>query len=300
MRKNICFYLIGLFVILNSCNYKDSNAKGKDSGSFKNAYFGEEPPGLTPKTFAPGLISTENWEIDGVFTPDLKEFYLIREIEDNQDQKTMKFLVYKYKKNTWIDSIISPRVGQPTISPDGQKMYLGRNFKERTKNGSWSKLKNLSPLLNDILIMQLSSSSLGTYVFDSMDEGKIRYSTIKNGNREQPKLFGEQINSGRANAHPFIAPDESYILWDGRKEEGFGNADIYVSFKQEDGTWGNAINLGNEINTSASENGARVSPDGKYLFFNRNVGKVKPTDKYDDVNIFWVDAKILEKLKLKN
>lgn len=40
-----------------------------------------------------------------------------------------------------------------------------------------------------------------------------------------------------------------------------------------------------------------VTPDGKYLFFNRNTGKVKPTDKYDNIDIFWVDAKVIEDLR---
>ena len=42
-------------------------------------YLGQETPGLTPKTFAPGIISTKGWEMSGAFTPDMKEFYFIRE-----------------------------------------------------------------------------------------------------------------------------------------------------------------------------------------------------------------------------
>ena len=291
--------VIALMIFLNSCNTKNPDSKEKDSVTVDISYLGQKPPGLTPELFAPGMVSTNNWEIDGVFTPDLKEFYFIREVGETEEEKTMKFMVYQYKDNKWSNSIISNRIGQPIISPNGQIMHLGRKFKQRMENGDWSDLKNLNPLLDSIPIMQLSSSSDGTYVFDAMGEGVLRYSKVINGKRENPVLFGEQINSGTANAHPFIAPDESYMLWDGRKKGGYGNADIYVSFRQKDGSWGNAINLGDKINTSVSENGARVTPDGKYLFFNRNVGKVKPTDKYDDVNMFWVDAKVIQSLKPK-
>ena len=72
-----------------------------------------------------------------------------------------------------------------------------------------------------------------------------------------------------------------------------------MSYGKKDGTWGEAINLGDKINTAASENGASITPDRKYLFFNRSVGKVKPTDKYEDVNMFWVDAKLIETLRPK-
>lgn len=293
---NICTAIV-LVILLNSCNTKKSDSKEKDLLPIETSYLGQKPPGLTPEPFASGMVSTDNWEVDGVFTPDLKEFYFIREVGEKEEEKAMKFMVYQFEGNKWRDSIISARVGQPTISPDGKTMHLGRKVKERMENGDWSDLKNLTPLLDSIPIMQLSSSTKGTYVFDAMGEGLLRYSRIIDGNREEPVLFGEQINSGTANAHPFIAPDESYMLWDGRKKDGYGNADIYVSFRQKDGSWGNAINLGDKINTPVSENGARVTPDGKYLFFNRNVGKVKPTDKYDDVNMFWVDAKVIQNLK---
>jgi len=286
-----------LVIFLNSCNAKNPDSKDKDSVVIESPYFGQKPPGITPEAFAPGIVSTDNWEAGGVFTPDLKEFYFIREVGETEEEKTMKFMVYQYKDNKWRDSIISPRVGQPFISPDGGTMHLGRRYKERKENGDWSEIKNLDSTLYNIPIMRLTVSAKGTYVFDAMGEGVLRYSRIIEGKREDSKLFGEEINSGTANAHPFIAPDESYILWDGRRENGYGNADIYVSFKQKDGSWGKAINLGDKINTAASENGARVTPDGKYLFFNRSVGKVMPTDKYEDVNMFWVDAKVIKTLK---
>ena len=39
-------------------------------------------------------------------------------------------------------------------------------------------------------------------------------------------------------AHPFIAPDESYLIWDSEREGGFGESDLYISFRQDDGSWG--------------------------------------------------------------
>jgi len=286
-------------IVLISCNNQNMNSNKTTSTTTDNQYFNQKPPGLIPEPFAPGIVSTHNWEVGGVFTPDLEEFYFIREIGENEEEKAMKFMVYQLINNEWRASIISDRVGQPFISPDGKTMHLGRRYKERLENGDWSAIKNLDSSLYKIPIMRLTTSANGTFVFDAMGEGVLRFSRIVNGERENPKLFSEDINSGSANAHPFIAPDESYILWDSRRESGYGKADIYVSFRQEDGSWGKSINLGESINTTASENGARVTPDGKYLFFNRTVGKVKPTDKYEDVNMFWVDAKILDTLKEK-
>ncbi|MEE9363543.1 MAG: hypothetical protein V3U92_13175 [Cellulophaga sp.] len=179
-------------------------------------------------------------------------------------------------------------------------MHLGRRYKERTDSG-WSDIKRLGAPFDTIPIMRMTSSAKGTYAFDEAVEGRsiLRYSRLINGKREAPIPFPKEINTGRFNAHPFIAPDESYVLWDGQRDNGSRNAEIYVSFKRSNGSWGEAIKLDKEVNTKASEFGARVTPDGKYLFFNRNTGKVKPTDKYENVDIFWVDAQVIETLRSK-
>ena len=48
-----------------------------------------------------------------------------------------------------------------------------------------------------------------------------------------------------------------------------------------------------KTNTKAWEASASVTPDGKYLFFSRNVG----SDNFENVDIFWVDAEVIYALK---
>lgn len=300
MRRHISKFSALVFVLsLSACKSEKTNTTEHNSSTEEPSYLGQKPPGSIPEPFAPGLVTTLNWEIDGVFTPDLKEFYFIREVGEKEEDKKMEFVVIQYIDNHWQDSVISPRVGQPFIAPDGKKMHLGRRYKERINTG-WSEIKTLDTVFMDIPIMRLTASAKGTYVFDEMSEdGLLRYSRLIEGKYEEPIPFGKEINTGKSNAHPFIAPDESYILWDGRRDGGYGNADLYVSFRQKDGSWSEAINLGDQINTASSEFGATVTPDGKFLFFNRNVGKVKPTDKYENTDIFWVDAQVIETLRPK-
>ena len=253
-----------------------------------NPYLGQKPPGLTPEAFAPGLVTTENWEYGGMFSPDMREYYLLK--SDRHEQ--VSFVVFQYQDGSWQESRISERVGQPFISPDGQIMHLGKRYKQRTASG-WSEIMDLGGAFDQFRIMRLTASAKGTYYFDEVGsdgDGQIRYSRLVDGEREEPRLASPAINSGTWLAHPFIAPDESYILWDGRREEGFGNSDIYVSFRQSDGSWGSAINLGDKINTDAWEAAASVTPDGKYLFFHRSISA-------DNVDIFWVDAQVIENLR---
>ncbi|MEZ5983627.1 MAG: hypothetical protein R3C54_15100 [Parvularculaceae bacterium] len=289
MRFLTCNVLALAFLTLNG-----GVCAQDDFFDLKGPYLGQEPPGLTPEPFAPGIVSTKHWEYGGAFTPDIREFYFIR---NGGEFEQMTFVVFQHKEEQWRESVVSPRVGQPFISPDGKTMHLGKRYKKRT-NAGWSEIKELGGKFADIQIMRLTASSAGTYYFDeagSDGDGVIRYSRIVDGEREEPRKASDEINTGTWLAHPFIAPDESYILWDGRREEGFGGSDIYISFRQPDGSWGTAVNLGDKVNTDAWEASASVTPDGKYLFFNRNMG----TDNFENVDIFWVDAQIIESLRPK-
>lgn len=58
---------------------------------------------------------------------------------------------------------------------------------------------------------------------------------------------------------------------------------------------GSPNDLGDKINTDDGEASASVRPDGKYLFFGRNLGN----DKYETVEIFRVDTRIVQKMKSK-
>lgn len=247
-------------------------------------YLGQVPPGLTAEVFAPGVVSTARYELFSAFTPDMKEYYFVR--YDEEDKPSM--IVYEWKHNRWYESITGPRVGEPSISPDGKTMHLGKRYMERTDTG-WSAIQELEKPYKDFRIMRLVSSAKGTYYFDeATEESPIRYARIIDGKREAPKPL--EVDLGKFNAHPFIAPDESYVIWDDQRDSGFGKADIYISFRQADGSWGPAINMGDQINSEQSDFYATVTPDGKYILFNRMIDK-------DNVDIYWVDAQIIESLR---
>lgn len=293
MRNSVVkFSILAFIIFLNACKTEKSSKKENDSSAEKSPYLGQELPSLTPKPFAPDLVTTGSWEYSGVFSPDMKEFYFLRQVEGNKEKE---FVVYKNKENNWIEIVISPRQGQPFISPDGKTLHLGNRYKEREKNGNWSIIKKLGPPFDSFPIMRLTVSSKGTYFFDEFKRdltGDIRYSRVIDGKYEKPKLLNRKINTGKS-FHPFIAPDESYLIFDSTREGGYGDSDIYISFRQQNGSWGNPINLGDKINTKAWEASASVTPDGKYLFFNRNMGM----DNYENVDIFWVSTEFIEELK---
>ena len=269
----------------------DDTQKTYEFPVLEGPYLGQKPPGLTPEVFAPGIVSTEHHEWGLFFSPDMKEAYFSR--RNTQSGKDTHLLL-KYENNRWNETILDSHTGG--ISPDGKTMHFGNQYRERADDG-WSELKSLGSAFEDIDIMRFTTSLKGTYVFDEyVTEGDfvLRYSRLINGVREAPKPFSKEINTGEQNVHPFIAPDESYILWDSKRDDGYGGSDIYVSFRQENGSWGTAINLGDKINTSASQRGGYVTPDGKYLFFFSFDSSLALND-----DIFWVDAQIIETLRPK-
>ncbi|PKV50929.1 WD40 repeat protein [Aquimarina sp. MAR_2010_214] len=283
--------ILTIVISLNTVFAQENVENASSFPRLEGPYLGQKPPGITPEVFAPGFVSTEHRDHNAFFTPDMKEFYFTR-----KDVKNGKWslVLFKSENNQWRESVVGPRVGRPLLAPDGKCMHLGSKYIERTEIG-WSEVKSLGPMFDreDWGIMRLSASVKGTYVFDDYKSNDvIRISTLKDGKREEPRLLGKEINTGKYNAHPFIAPDESYIIWDGERDSGYGDIDLYISFRQQDGSWGAAINLGNKINTSVREASAYVTPDGKYIFFNREVSS-------GNGDIFWVDAQIIETLRPK-
>lgn len=281
-------YLVSLFLIVTAfiaCNKRLNIKKSTELLNSTEIYLGQKPPGLTPKLFAPDFIQREHREAEAALSPDLKEFYFRRR---GGNFKSNALVVVKYENNQWSESLIDSVSGEPFISPDGKTMHLGKRYRDRNPTG-WSDVKSLAAPFNKFPIMRLTSSSNGNYYFDEASEsGPLRYSIFVNGVHEEPLVLNIE-DIGNWNAHPFIAQDESYLIWDDQRESGYGNSDLYISFRNQDGSWGPSINLGDKINTEFEEAYGSVSPDGKYFFFHRSYGG-------DKADIFWVDAQFINEL----
>lgn len=108
------------------------------------------------------------------------------------------------------------------------------------------------------------------------------------------------INSSAPEHCPFVAPDESYLIFSSFGG-GLGRSDLFLCFRNRDGTWTVPKNMGPMINSAYKDEYPYVTPDGKYLIFNSNRPSSLNRKAIEDGpgNIYWVDAKIIEKLKPK-
>ena len=128
MNKTFSLLILIVLFSLHACSTKKQEIKDSDTPTIDYPYLGQKPPGMEPIPFAPGLVSTEIYEYDAAFTPDMKAFYFIR-----RGEKDKKSAFYEYKYNettkTWEKSeVASPWIGRPVISPDGKTMHLGDNI----------------------------------------------------------------------------------------------------------------------------------------------------------------------------
>ena len=246
-----------------------------------------------PAMFAPGQISTADMELNAAFTPDGRTLYFTKRTPKLQ---LWTILVSTLKGNRWSEPRVAEFSGQysdfdPFISPDGSQLFFSSNRPApgKTKNDfdiwvvkktatGWSTPENLGPDINtESQEFYPSVSKDGTLYFSSNREGgkgsiDVYRSRLVNGKYAKPENLGDAINSKYYDGDPYIAPDESFLIFVSyNRPEGLGDGDLYISLNQN-GAWTPAKNLGAPINSSALDFCPNMSPDGKYFFFTSERG----------------------------
>ncbi len=99
------------------------------------------------------------------------------------------------------------------------------------------------------------------------NDGNIYHSKLEGNKWSEPRKLGSNINSKGRETHASLSADGKYLYFTSNRKGGQGGYDIYVSKKNQDGSWGKAKNLGKTINTEFDEEGPYIHPDGKTLYF---------------------------------
>lgn len=121
----------------------------------------------------------------------------------------------------------------------------------------------------------VSSDERKIYLYeDTTGNGDVYYSDFYGQKfNEIKKLENTELNSEAWETHCYLSLDKTKMYFVSDRPGGFGGRDIYVTRKNEDGTWGKAENLGANINTAADEDSPFLSVDGKQLFYSSNGDK---------------------------
>jgi Tol biopolymer transport system component len=196
------------------------------------------------------------------------------------------------------------RGGESCTSPDGKHFFyvlVNRTSEtveldiykaERSKSG-WSTPVRLTDVDLGFRRISPSVTSNGNLYFsgdyDKPGQKDIYLSEFVNGSYSTPRNLGERINSEYDESHVYVSPDERYLLFDSNRPNENGKTDIYISVKTEDGSWGEAQNIGSSVNSEYSDWYPTVTPDGKYLMFSRNIEGL--------ADIMWVNAKVIKEYR---
>jgi outer membrane protein OmpA-like peptidoglycan-associated protein len=123
---------------------------------------------------------------------------------------------------------------QPSMASDGRTLYFIRGLQA-----------------------QDGIKSMDIYVTALQDDGTW----------SKPEKLGSSVNTAFQEESVQIHPDGRTLYFSSNGHPGFGGLDIYMSRKQDDGTWGPALNLGYPINTGADENSLLVNAAGNVAYF---------------------------------
>ncbi|HSG26930.1 MAG TPA: hypothetical protein VLA34_00520, partial [Candidatus Krumholzibacterium sp.] len=289
-------------------------------------FLGEEPPGMEAVLFAPGVVSTSDHEHSRIeFSPDGMDIYwAVIPVDTSRlthhgapfDVQGQKVWYSSGRDGDWSAPRPLPfdytRICCPVMHPSGESLYFratrtgpespeGKSDIFRTSmagDGTWKAPEVDAPGPLDPGGMAVRSISFcfsanRNLYFDVYNGDNDRpkwdiwFSEFRDGSYLEPVLLGGGINTGDVNWTPWVAPDESYILFSSHRDGNIGNGDIYVSFRDPDAGWSEPVNLGAKVNTESQERFPSVSPDGRYLFFARMV------DSRTFSDIFWIDAGVI-------
>lgn len=185
-----------------------------------------------PTLFAEGVINTAADEYNPTFTPDGKTVYFTRRIDRRGNEVIMFSRLENGKWTTPQTAEFSGKFydKEPMLSPDGKRIF----FASERPNGRDEK------------------ANFDIWMAEKTDKG---WGEAKN--------LGANVNSSGYDNYPSIAADGTLyfasVRQDGRKDN-----DLYRS-RLVNGEYQKAENLGDIINTTATEADPFIAPDQSYL-----------------------------------
>jgi hypothetical protein len=282
-------------------------------------YVGQPVPGLIPERFAPGIVNTAAIELNGVFSPDQREFYFTRVVDGVDTMHRIVFTGGKWSGPQPLQLFpgnARVEAADMVFTRDGQELFFLAKlppapgvekpsydiWRSRRARGDWSPA--------ELVPAPVSSPSDDYYPVFGPD-GSLYLNTDRGGRdiyrfeRRADGTFAPAVKAG----HPFqprdgdltFAPDGSFIVVSAQRPRAGGSYrnDLHVSFRRPDGTWADFVRLDDSINTAHHEWCPMVTPDGKYLFFSRRLGKfdTQGWEGTTDGEVYWVDVRALDKYR---
>ncbi len=142
-------------------------------------------------------------------------------------------------------------------------------FTSEWRDGEWSEPHPVKfNTNNNNATVSLSPDGNTLIVYgNNGDVGNLYYSEYANGEWGELTKFPEPINSLFRETHASLSLDGNTIYFASDRPGGFGGQDIYMSRKLPDGSWGEAVNLGEAVNTQYDEDSPSIQVKDSLLYF---------------------------------
>ena len=298
-KKNEMYLVMGFILVVGSIG-----VFGKPFAV--GPYLGQTPPGSTAQVFAPGLIcDTRPYQLEAwaSFSADGNTFCFAQGrgvrgvfITENTDQGwTAPKRINSIPTSMWAPYVTSDANSIfYTIGDRHPRIkHYGLFRCDRTSHG-WSEPQRLGPPLSspekeikEITCSLAANNNVYLTSGRKGGDGRCRIWFAPFVDNKWSRAVHTSLN--HPGGDPGIAPDESFMVFTSLNlPGGYGHRDLYLTLRLSDGTWSKPRNLGPRINTAYIEHGPRISPDKKYLFFNRSNGWRLHISISD---IYWVELK---------
>ncbi len=138
-------------------------------------------------------------------------------------------------------------------------------------------------------LLSITADGKEAFIFS---EGKLHSSEKKDGKWQTPKRISEISDRFGWVGTAQVTNDGSVMLFEAKK--GI-SVDLYVSFRQNDGKWGEPVRLPDNINTSYDDRSPSILLDGKIMYYSTagHLGlggmDVFKTTRLDDSWMKWSD-----------
>ena len=194
---------------------------------------------------------------------------------------------------------------EPFITHDGLSLYFASNRPENDNDNdkdydlwvvsrkdltsAWPEPRNLGSQVNsDGNEFYPSLTKSGNLYFtanksDSKGKDDIYFSEFKDGVFQKSYSLGSEINTDGDEYNAYVSKDERYLIFGAYKRaDSLGSGDLYISRKDSDGNWSQAINLSNKVNSMQMDYCPFVDEENQVLYF---TSRRKNFDKTEFINI---------------
>lgn len=148
--------------------------------------------------------------------------------------------------------------------------YSDDIYKTEFIKNSWTQSVSIDDSINTNLnegAISITESATRLYLYkDTKDASGDIFESVKEGEVwSEPKSLS--INSKYWEGHVAVSSVGDAIIFSSNRPGGFGGQDLYRATLQEDGTWGDAKNLGSMVNTPYNEDAPFFHADDTKLNF---------------------------------